>query len=436
MDSTNINAGQAVLQNFIGIVATNHITGLVRDGAGNPVTNLGVYAHANIGTNTFDSYVTTDTSGAYSLKVGNGTWYVGLDCNRLTDLGFNCPGQKSTNILNADVAMNFVVSDLEITTTGLPDATEGVFYSQALAASGGQPPYTWSLGPGWTNLPSGLTLATNGVLSGTPTGFGSTFFGVWVTDNLGATAEQFLNLSINPAPLQITTTYLPNGTNGQFYYQNLQAAGGTPPYIWYLPDGSAAVPPGLSMNTNGVLSGTPATNGVFNFDVSVFVDNPYQVTTQSLSLTIALAPLQITTTSPLPSATRDSFYTTTLTASGGQPPYTWSLAPSSPQLPAGLTLSTGGVLSGTPVVSGGFWFIARVTDSVLATNDWVLGLTINDVTPPGLTLTGPTQPAPGQFQFSFSTLVGTDYTIQYSSDLTTWSSILTIGGSGLPMRDH
>ncbi len=272
------------------------------------------------------------------------------------------------------------------------------------------------------------------MLTGTPTGFEWYGFSVRVTDNQGATADQLLSLYINPPPLQITTTSLPEGTNGQFYYQELNATGDESAHNWFAPGGSITLPPGLGLSASGVLSGTPSANGTFDSNVAVYVNNPYRVTTQSLSLTIAGPPLQITTISPLPTATRDSFYSTTLSASGGRPPYSWSLAPSSPSLPSGLSLTTNGVLSGTPSVSGGFWFTARVTGSALATTDGILGLSINNVANSStVALTAPSQPSPGQFQFTFNTSVGANYTIQSSSDLKTWSSVLTFSGPGVPM---
>ena len=57
---------------------------------------------------------------------------------------------------------------LAITTTSLPEAKVGDAYSATLAASGGQPPYTW----GATGLPAGLSCSTAGVISGNPTASG------------------------------------------------------------------------------------------------------------------------------------------------------------------------------------------------------------------------------------------------------------------------
>ena len=74
----------------------------------------------------------------------------------------------------------------------------------------------------------------------------------------------------------------------------------------------------------------------------------------------AVTPLALTTSS-LPSATVGHSYAANLTASGGTPPYTWTLA--SGPLPAGLTLSPSGTISGTPTAAGDFTFYPQVTDS-------------------------------------------------------------------------
>jgi uncharacterized repeat protein (TIGR03803 family) len=83
---------------------------------------------------------------------------------------------------------------LEITTASLPWATNGVFYSQQLSAARGRPPYRWAVTSG--ALPLGLTLATNGLISGTPLSSGTFNFTVEVTDALSATATQQLTLTV------------------------------------------------------------------------------------------------------------------------------------------------------------------------------------------------------------------------------------------------
>jgi len=69
----------------------------------------------------------------------------------------------------------------------------------------------------------------------------------------------------------------------------------------------------------------------------------------------------------LPNAANGVHYSVSLSASGGTPSYTWSLAAGSAALPAGLTLSSGGVISGTPTQTGTFDFVVQVTDSSFPT---------------------------------------------------------------------
>jgi pseudomonalisin len=68
-------------------------------------------------------------------------------------------------------------------------------------------------------------------------------------------------------PIQITTSSLPDATNGVSYSATFTAIGGVAPYLWTILSGS--LPPGLSLSTSGVISGTPTTPGVYNFTVQV-----------------------------------------------------------------------------------------------------------------------------------------------------------------------
>jgi hypothetical protein len=81
---------------------------------------------------------------------------------------------------------------------------------------------------------------------------------------------------------------------------------------------------------------------------------------------VALLFIQVPNGGALPAAVVGTSYTATLTAAGGKPPLTWVLAPGS-VLPTGLTLSTGGVISGTPTGSGNFNFSVNVSDSTAGT---------------------------------------------------------------------
>ena len=78
---------------------------------------------------------------------------------------------------------------LSITTSSLPAATTGTVYNQTLSASGGTPAYNWSLVAGQGTLPSGLSLSSGGIISGTPSATGTSNFTVNVTDSASPAAS-------------------------------------------------------------------------------------------------------------------------------------------------------------------------------------------------------------------------------------------------------
>jgi hypothetical protein len=66
-------------------------------------------------------------------------------------------------------------------------------------------------------------------------------------------------------PLTITTASLPAGTIASPYTATLQASGGTGSDTWSLR--ADTLPPGLTLNAAGVISGTPTTGGTYTFTV-------------------------------------------------------------------------------------------------------------------------------------------------------------------------
>jgi hypothetical protein len=115
---------------------------------------------------------------------------------------------------SATRAFTLAVSPLLITTTTLSAGEVGAAYSEALAASGGTPPYTWVVTSG--SLPTGLSLNAAGVISGTPTTPGTSTFTAQVTDSLGATATRILVLEVDgidtaQAGEKVTICHIPPG---------------------------------------------------------------------------------------------------------------------------------------------------------------------------------------------------------------------------------
>ncbi len=265
---------------------------------------------------------------------------------------------------------------LSITTNVLPQGVVGQAFSAQLMATGGTGPYTWAASP---PLPTGLSLdVSSGVISGVPIGSSNQMLTFTLTDQSPTpqTANKALQLIIAPSTLIITTTSLPLGMVGQPYNHTLQATGGTGALTWSITAG--ILPAGLTLNaTTGAISGTPIMPaGTSSFTVQV-QDAGGLSDTQLLSMTINLPnPPQIATTT-LPGGTVGQPYSQTLHATGGVGVLTWSVTTGS--LPAGLTLSSSGTISGTPTTPGTSNFTVRVVDTFNQSDTQSLPLAISTV---------------------------------------------------------
>ncbi|GHU80507.1 hypothetical protein FACS1894191_5940 [Clostridia bacterium] len=275
-----------------------------------------------------------------------------------------------------------------ITTTTLVGGTVGTTYSQALAATG-DATITWTLDSG--TLPVGLTLSSGGLISGTPTTAGTSTFTVKASNGVNPDATKQLSITIEAATPSgtaptITTTALAGGTVGTAYSQAL-AATGDATITWTLDSGT--LPVGLTLSSGGVISGTPTTAETATFTVKASNGvNPDA--TKQLSITIEAATPSGTaptiTTNALANGTVNTVYSETLTATGDAT-ITWSVTAGS--LPSGLTLSSGGVISGTPTAAGAAAFTVQATNST-GNNTKQLSLVINPAPPPIVGIATPT----------------------------------------------
>lgn len=332
----------------------------------------------------------TGGTGALTWSISAGTLPAGLSISPTSGVisgNPSTPGTSNFTVRATDTFPQFDDQPLSIsigaapvppniTTTSLPGGTIGTSYNQTLQRTGGTGAVTWSFSG---SLPPGLTLApATGVISGTPSAPAATYnFTPQVTDSLGLfdTTPPALSITtVNPQAPTITTTSLPGGTVGVAYSQTLQATGGFGSRTWGVISGS--LPANLTLNaSSGTISGNPTSPGTSNFTVQV-TDSLSQSDTQPLSITIAPAPVapNIATTS-LPGGSVGTPYNQTLQVQSGTgtAPFLWT---STGTLPTGLSLSSGGVISGTPTASGTFNFTPQVTDS----------LSLTDTTPPPLSI--------------------------------------------------
>lgn len=289
------------------------------------------------------------------------------------------------NGCETQIAYNLRVqcSPLAISPTSLPVGQQFAPYAaQNLSSTGGTGPYTYTISSG--SLPTGLALTSGGSLSGTPTAVpGSYAFVIRSTDSVGCSATRAYNLTISCPVLVITPASLPAASQNQAYSQTLTATNGNTPYTWAVTNGS--LPSGLNLSQAGLLSGTvTAASGTYSFTVTA-TDARGCTGTRTYSLPVA-CPVFTILPATLPQGTLNTSYNQSLSASGGQAPYTWASTDSNQ--PPGITLSSAGVLSGTPTSSGSFTFAVTITDGrgcVQSTNLTVaIGCPVITMSPPSV----------------------------------------------------
>ena len=252
---------------------------------------------------------------------------------------------------------------LGITTTSLPGGTTGVKYLSQLLPTGGTPPWRWSVAAG--SLPTGLALdAVTGIISGTPTAPGSASFTVGLTDAAATAGSVRLVLAIavvNPPPVSITTANLKGGFVSAPYQDQVAATGGVPPYKWTIAGG--ALPAGLALDSNsGFITGRPTAAGTSSVTIQAADSGSLNATARQ-TYAIAVAPLTAVSVpgATLAAAVAGTPYLQTLPASGGAPPYLFTLVAGT--LPPGLSLSPSGGLQGVPTAPATFTFNAQANDT-------------------------------------------------------------------------
>jgi uncharacterized protein YhjY with autotransporter beta-barrel domain len=209
-------------------------------------------------------------------------------------------------------------------------------------------------------------------------------------------------VTFNVVLLSINETSLANGAVASAYSATLTTTGCTGPCTFSVTAG--VLPAGITLSSAGVFSGTPTAGGSFSFTVTA-TDAGAGGIMASQAFTLSISAPTVTSASTLPAASRGFAYSQTLTGSGGTGPYTFALQ--SGALPAGITLTAGGVLSGTPTVVGSFPITVRITDSSTGSGpyfgDVALTLVVNSAT---LTVTPATLP---------SVMAGAAYNAQLAS---------------------
>lgn len=273
------------------------------------------------------------------------------------------------------IAPASIVNPPRFVTTTLPSGLVGDSYNVTLQGAHGSLPYTFAVTEG--SLPAGLSLTAEGALTGTLEAEGAASFTLTLTDAAEATVSQnYTVYAVASLPVVNTGTPLPQAFYGTPYTATLTGTGGTGTYTWEVVSGS--LPPGIALNADGTLAGTPTNIGTYGFEVRLSDISGYTAT-GNLQIVSVAPPLVVTSGPVLLPGILKVAYKHTLTATGGVPGsdgYTWALVDG--ELPAGLVLSPQGVISGKPTATEetNSQFVVQVTDSLSTTQTQSLSMIV------------------------------------------------------------
>jgi hypothetical protein len=259
---------------------------------------------------------------------------------------------------NMEVEREFILEVTEklvfISQNELPHATEHLDYFFPIQLSGGKAPFVFSLGSG--NLPKGLTIQENGVLSGKISQAEEYEFTVNVTDRNNNVIQQTFSL-LTCSPLMIQNERLYDGIVGEPYEFTLNASGGYGDYQWMVYSG--ILPSGLQLDDQqGLITGKPD-HSLFSTLVILLTDTDNRKTFKDFTFKVA-EPLAFASDS-LPNALKNEQYSEIIRVTGGIGPYTYDHLG---RLPDGLSLdSVKGLISGKSSIGGSANIFVTVLDS-------------------------------------------------------------------------
>jgi hypothetical protein len=291
-------------------------------------------------------------AGHYALRVS------GSGSGSAATTGYSSYGSVGRYTIEATWA---APTSLVVASASLPHAVRGVSYSATAVAGGASGAPTWSLLTG--TLPVGLSLdPMTGVISGTPSSSGVASFTLEVADDSAHVASRTVSLRVYD-PVSVRTTAFNAASLGRRYVAHALAAGGDGTYVWTRSAG--ALPPGMTLSSSGVVSGTPTRTGRYVFTLrgadyagSATLAGRYAVR----SFSISVAKPVVVRSSALRVGIHRHAYASQLYAVGGSGGYTWRVRAGS--LPPGTSLTATGRITGTPTRAGR-WIVTLLARDVV-----------------------------------------------------------------------
>ncbi len=275
----------------------------------------------------------------------------------------------------SDVTVNFTTGGcpaITVSPSTLTGASVGVAYGPVqFTQTGGHGAITWSRQSG--TLPPGITFSAAGALSGTPTTPGNYTFTIRATDANGCFGERTVTLNVTCPTITIAPSTLSDGLVGAPYTPVQFTQTGSPTTVtWTLQSGT--LPAGMTLTGGGMLSGTPTSTGTFTFTIrATDVNGCFGEMTFTIHIT---CPAIVVNPATLTDGTVGVGYgPVNFSQSGSTGTPTFSVTAGT--LPTGLSLTTGGVLSGTVTVAGPSSFTVSATDQYGCSGSRALTVTFN-----------------------------------------------------------
>ncbi|MGL3605579.1 putative Ig domain-containing protein [Rhizobium sp. G187] len=351
---------------------------------------------ANVSANSTNNPITLALSGgtASSVSVASDpahgtTSVIGTSITYTPDAGYSGQDSFTYEARNttgpsapATVTVTVAPPTLAISPSTIPPATAAAPYSQALSAANGTAPYSFEVTTG--ALPDGLSLTSNGIVSGTPSIEGTTAFEVTVTDAYGAKGRLSYTMSIAIAPPIAGDVNAAVDANSADNAITLALSGGAADSL----EIASAPSHGTAAASGTTITYTP-TAGYSGSDSFTYTASNATGTSDPATVTITVAKpqLALTPTGTLTLRQAEAF-TQAFSADGGTAPYDYALGG---DLPDGLSFDRArGVLSGTPEIMGNFPLTLTATDLYGATLSTAITLDIAEARPVAPSITVPT----------------------------------------------